>query len=66
MKPNGGGVATGKVAALIDKQFGSYDKFRAEFVAAGNYWNILAPVRVCGHQTDENCLTSTYLLTYEG
>ena len=36
MKPNGGGVATGKVAALIDKQFGSYDKFRAEFVAAGN------------------------------
>jgi superoxide dismutase, Fe-Mn family len=37
MKPNGGGVATGKVAALIDKQFGSYDKFRAEFAAAGNY-----------------------------
>jgi superoxide dismutase len=35
MKPNGGGVATGKVAALIDKQFGSFDKFRAEFVAAG-------------------------------
>ena len=36
MKPNGGGVATGKVAALIDKQFGSFDKFRAEFVTAGN------------------------------
>lgn len=35
MKPNGGGVATGKIAALIDKQFGSYDKFRAEFTAAG-------------------------------
>jgi superoxide dismutase len=35
MKPNGGGVATGKVAALIDKQFGSFDKFRAEFVTAG-------------------------------
>jgi superoxide dismutase, Fe-Mn family len=35
MKPNGGGAPTGKIAALIDKQFGSYDKFRAEFTAAG-------------------------------
>jgi superoxide dismutase, Fe-Mn family len=39
MKPNGGGVATGKIAALIDKQFGSYDKFRAEFTAAGKSFN---------------------------
>jgi hypothetical protein len=39
MKPNGGGVATGKIAALIDKQFGSYDKFRAEFTAAGMSFN---------------------------
>jgi Fe-Mn family superoxide dismutase len=35
MKANGGGVATGKVATLIDKQFGSYDKFRTEFLNAG-------------------------------
>eukprot|EP00596_Hydrurales_sp_CCMP1899_P005897 CAMPEP_0119052920 /NCGR_PEP_ID=MMETSP1177-20130426/74062_1 /TAXON_ID=2985 /ORGANISM="Ochromonas sp, Strain CCMP1899" /LENGTH=229 /DNA_ID=CAMNT_0007032661 /DNA_START=81 /DNA_END=770 /DNA_ORIENTATION=- len=35
MKSNGGGVATGKVATLIDKQFGSYDKFRTEFLNAG-------------------------------
>lgn len=35
MKPNGGGKATGKIAALIDTTFGSYDKFRAEFVNAG-------------------------------
>ena len=35
MKPNGGGKPTGKLAALIDAQFGSFDKFRAEFVTAG-------------------------------
>lgn len=35
MKPNGGGVATGKIAAMIDAQFGSYDKFKAEFATAG-------------------------------
>lgn len=35
MKPNGGGKPTGKLAALIDKQFGSYEKFREEFTAAG-------------------------------
>ena len=34
MKPNGGGAPTGKVATLIDKYFGSYDKFREEFVNA--------------------------------
>ena len=34
MKPNGGGAPSGKIAALIDKQFGSYDKFRAEFTTA--------------------------------
>jgi len=36
MKPNGGGKPTGQLAALIDKQFGSYDKFRENFAAAGN------------------------------
>jgi hypothetical protein len=35
MKPNGGGKPTGKLATLIDKYFGSYDKFRAEFANAG-------------------------------
>ena len=35
MKPNGGGKPSGKLATLIDKQFGSYDKFREEFIAAG-------------------------------
>ena len=35
MKPNGGGKPSGKLAELIDKSFGSYDKFRAEFVNAG-------------------------------
>jgi Fe-Mn family superoxide dismutase len=35
MKPNGGGTPTGKLAQLIDRDFGSYDKFRAEFVNAG-------------------------------
>jgi len=35
MKPNGGGKPTGKLATLIDKQFGSYDKFRTEFINAG-------------------------------
>lgn len=35
MKPNGGGKPTGKITAMIDKSFGSYDKFREEFAAAG-------------------------------
>ena len=34
MKPNGGGAPTGKVATLIDKYFGGYDQFRAEFTNA--------------------------------
>jgi Fe-Mn family superoxide dismutase len=34
MKPKGGGKPTGALAAKIDADFGSYDKFRAEFVAA--------------------------------
>ena len=35
MKANGGGLPTGKLATLIDKYFGSYDKFRTEFINAG-------------------------------
>mmetsp|Transcript_4691 Transcript_4691/g.5143 ORF Transcript_4691/g.5143 Transcript_4691/m.5143 type:complete len:237 (+) Transcript_4691:99-809(+) len=34
MKPNGGGKPTGKLADLINKDFGSYEKFREEFVKA--------------------------------
>lgn len=36
MKPNGGGKPTGKLADLINKAFGSYEKFREEFVKAAN------------------------------
>lgn len=31
LSPNGGGAATGEVAAAIDKAFGSFDKFKEEF-----------------------------------
>ena len=34
MKPKGGGKPTGAIAAAIDRDFGSYDAFRKEFVAA--------------------------------
>lgn len=35
MKPSGGGKPTGKVAELIDRDFGSYDAFKDAFAAAG-------------------------------
>ena len=35
MAPNGGGAPTGKIAELIDRDFGSYDEFKAAFAAAG-------------------------------
>jgi Fe-Mn family superoxide dismutase len=35
MKSNGGGRPKGKMAKLIDQKFGSYEKFRAEFVGSG-------------------------------
>lgn len=36
MKPNGGGTKIpGKIQELIDRDLGGYDKFRADFVAAG-------------------------------
>ena len=35
MAPNGGGKPTGDIASMIDKDFGSYDKFAEEFKAAG-------------------------------
>ena len=35
MKPNGGGAPKGKLAAQIDKDFGSFDKFKEAFKQAG-------------------------------
>ena len=35
MKPKGGGKPTGALAAAIDRDFGSYDNFRKEFINAG-------------------------------
>jgi superoxide dismutase, Fe-Mn family len=34
MKPAGGGLPTGNIAAAIARDFGSFDKFRADFTAA--------------------------------
>jgi Fe-Mn family superoxide dismutase len=35
MKPKGGGKPTGELAAAIDRDFGSFDNFRKEFINAG-------------------------------
>jgi Fe-Mn family superoxide dismutase len=47
MKPDGGGVPTGEVAKLIERDFGSFQNFRTEFSAAatkvfGSGWAYLA------------------------
>ena len=34
LKPNGGGAPTGKLASMIDAEFGSYDNFKKEFANA--------------------------------
>jgi Fe-Mn family superoxide dismutase len=36
MKAGGGGKPSGQLAKMIDKDFGSYDKFRTEFTKAAN------------------------------
>ncbi|KAM3576732.1 hypothetical protein VYU27_001327 [Nannochloropsis oceanica] len=36
LKPNGGGVPTGKIAALIDRDLGGYEAFRKQFAADSN------------------------------
>lgn len=36
LSPNGGDKPTGDLAAAIDDQFGSFDKFQAQFTAAAN------------------------------
>lgn len=35
MKPGGGGTPTGKIAEMIDRDFGSYDAFKEAFSTAG-------------------------------
>jgi len=35
MKPKGGGKPSGALAAAIDRDFGSYDNFRKEFINGG-------------------------------
>lgn len=47
MKPNGGGEPTGELKKKIDRDFGSYDKFKTEFATAattqfGSGWAWLA------------------------
>lgn len=47
MKPGGGGAPAGDLAAMIEKQFGSYDAFKGLFLATtnavqGSGWGILA------------------------
>ncbi|MCI2239965.1 superoxide dismutase [Paenibacillus sp. TRM 82003] len=47
LSPEGGDKPTGELAAAIDEQFGSFDKFRAHFAAVaagvqGSGWAILA------------------------
>ncbi|MDK9700702.1 MAG: superoxide dismutase [bacterium] len=46
MAPNAGGPATGKIAAQIEKDFGSYDSFKKQYSAAavaveGSGWAVL-------------------------
>ncbi|MDT5154063.1 MAG: superoxide dismutase, Fe-Mn family [Mycobacterium sp.] len=36
LSPNGGDRPTGDLAAAIDDQFGSFEKFQAQFTAAAN------------------------------
>ncbi|GAA1472927.1 superoxide dismutase [Corynebacterium felinum] len=47
LSPNGGGVPAGELAAAIDRDFGSFDLFKAHFNAAalglqGSGWAVLA------------------------
>ncbi len=46
MKPNGGGIPTGKLAEAVNKEFGSFDAFKAHYIAAatkveGSGWGVL-------------------------
>lgn len=53
MKPNGGGPATGKIAELIDRDFGSFETFKKQLSAAavaveGSGWALLCCVPAFG------------------
>jgi Fe-Mn family superoxide dismutase len=53
MKPGGGGLPTGELARQIDKDFGSFDAYRAQFLAAGDTvegsgWGLLVRNRELG------------------
>ena len=77
MKPGGGGLPTGKIAALIDKDFGSYESFRKEFVTkaltafgSGWAWLVSTPsglkvVNTIGANTPLTDADSTPLLTVD-
>ena len=46
MKPNGGGPADGKIAQMIERDFGSFENFKKQFSAAaiaveGSGWALL-------------------------
>ncbi|GJM44458.1 MAG: superoxide dismutase [Gemmatimonadota bacterium] len=54
MGPNGGGTPAGDLGSQIQKDFGSFDKFRAHFSAAaatveGNGWGMLGWNPMAGH-----------------
>ena len=65
MSPNGGGNPTGDLAAAIDRDFGSFDKFKAAFSAAagtrfGSGWAWLCvkdgKLEVCSSANQDNPL----------
>ncbi|RZL06353.1 MAG: superoxide dismutase [Hymenobacter sp.] len=66
LSPNGGGQPTGPVAEAIDKSFGSYDNFKAEFTKAattrfGSGWAWLCKVadgslQLCSTPNQDNPL----------
>lgn len=65
MSPNGGGLPTGDLAAAIDKDFGSFDEFKAAFSKAGatqfgSGWAWLClkdgKLEVCGTSNQDNTL----------
>ena len=65
MSPNGGGLPTGDLAAAIDKDFGSFEEFKAAFAKAGatqfgSGWAWLCvkdgKLEVCGTPNQDNTL----------
>ena len=65
MSPNGGGLPTGELLAAIEKDFGSFDEFKAAFAKAGatqfgSGWAWLCikdgKLEVCGTPNQDNTL----------